>query len=102
MIGRSINDVQYSGWFAILRMHTISTDRDVQYRSDIPSVQRSHIISADMVCSTGEAHYHHEHGCAAQISHTISTDEGVQYRTTRTAQGVDDGCIYLDSFSMLI
>ena len=33
-------------------------------------------------------------GCAVWISHIISAGKGVHYRTTKTDQGVVDGCIY--------
>ena len=34
-------------------------------------------------------------GYAVWTCHVISTVEGVQYRTTKTAQGIDGGCICL-------
>ena len=59
------------------------------------AVRRKHTISTDAASSAEEAHHQYGHWCAVRMSHIISTDEGVQYRTTKTAQGVVGGRIYL-------
>ena len=54
-----------------------------QYGRRRCAVRRRHTISTDAGVQYGH------------ISHIISTNEGVQYRSTKTAQGVVGGCIYL-------
>ena len=42
-----------------------------------------------------EAHHQYIREFAVWTYHIISTEEGMQYMTTKTAQGVVGGCIYL-------
>ena len=65
---------QYRGECAVQISHTLGTEKGVQHGSVTPSYSRE---------------------CAVWISHISRTDKSVQYRTTKTAQGVVGGCIYL-------
>ena len=77
-----ITYVQYSGGFSVRRRHVISKMEDIQYKCVTTSVWKMHIIS--MVG-----------GYAVWTSHIVNTEEDMQYRTTKTAQEVVGGCIYL-------
>ena len=52
-------------------------------------VQMCHTISVE------EVHYQYSGRHAVWTCYIINTEEGVQYMTTKTAQGVVGGCIYL-------
>ena len=68
----------------------------IQYGGSITSVSEGYSVQ---MCHTpsilGEAHHQYGGGYAVWTCHIINIEEGVRYRTTKTAQRVDGGCIYL-------
>ena len=74
--------MQYGGGYSVFRRHIINKVEDILYRCVTPSVWR-------------KAHHQHSRGYAVWTSHIINTEEGVQYMTTKAAQTVVGGCIYL-------
>ena len=67
----------------------------IQYGEGISST-RWRILSTDChTISMEEAHHQYSGGYAVWTCHIINTEEGVQYMTTKTAQRVVGGCIYL-------
>ena len=47
--------------------------------------------------SREEARHQYDGGYTVWTCHIINIEESVQYRTTKTAQGVVGGCIYLEN-----
>ena len=67
----------------------------IQYGGGISSVSGGYTVQMCHTISMEEAHHQYGGGYAVWTCHIINIEEGVQYRTTKIAQGVVDGCIYL-------